>query len=127
MLCMGTALDRGTIGDRVVEILTEALEDSSMSQRALVRASGVKLTRLGDILRRGKAVTVRELDDIAAALGLEGWQVMRDAEESAACHLQVGDDLLREVYGLTPPADIDRLAAQDGDVECEQEESQETP
>lgn len=130
---MRTALSSGEIGAKVVTILVTALEDSSMSQRGLARASGVKLTRLGDVLRRGAAITVHELDDISRALGLVGWQVLREAETSVSGtrrHLAPVPDLPpTEVYGTPPAYDPELMAAQgEGtDIDAEQEGSQDLP
>ncbi len=74
------SLQQGPVGERVAAILTDALDSSDMSLRQLAARSGVKLTRLGDVLRRGRPITAAELNDVAGALGLVGWQVMRDAE-----------------------------------------------
>lgn len=73
-------LQAGPVGQRAAAILAKALDSSTLSLRGLSTASGVKLTRLGDVLRRGKPLTVSELDTIADALGLVGWRVMREAE-----------------------------------------------
>ncbi|WP_103061558.1 helix-turn-helix domain-containing protein [Actinomyces qiguomingii] len=68
---------------RVSEALGGALEDSGMSLRELSRRSGVRLTRLGDVLRRGRAMTVGELEAIAGTLGLDPVEVLREAQERA--------------------------------------------
>ena len=72
--------ETGEVGAKVVEILNRAFDKSPMSLRKLSEKSGVKLTRLGDVLRRGKVITVGELDVIADVLDLVGWRVMREAE-----------------------------------------------
>lgn len=61
--------------------------------------------------------------------------VLRKIEERDAAgeHTELDDPLdsshpaVLEVWGQTPPVDTGRMAAQDGDVEREQEGSQETP
>ena len=78
---MGNTLRAADIDRAVARFLDEALAASPLSLRALTRESGVKLTRLGDVLRRGSPLTVGELDAISAALGLVGWEVMREVEE----------------------------------------------
>ena len=62
-------------------LLLRRLEASDMSQRELSRQSGVKLTRLGDVLRRGRGMTTGELERIAGALGCVPWQVLKEAED----------------------------------------------
>lgn len=44
--------------------------------------SGVKLTRLGDVLKRGRAATAGEIERISEALGLEAWKVLFAAQTS---------------------------------------------
>lgn len=77
---MGNPLISTDLDMKISEILNSKLAASEMSLRRLAMESGVKLTRLGDVLRRGKAATVGELDAIAGALGLVGWKIMREAE-----------------------------------------------
>lgn len=76
----------------VASILDCALRDSDLSLRRLADLSGVRLTRLGDVLRRGRAMTVGELDAISEALGLVGWQVLREAERLVAVEQDTGFD-----------------------------------
>ena len=77
---MGNALSSGKLDAEVADILASKMEELTISLRELSRRSGVKLTRLGDILRRGRPATVSEVNAIAAELGLIGWRVMQDAE-----------------------------------------------
>lgn len=72
----------------IAPLLDDELRGSSMSLRELSRRSGIKLTRLGDILRRGKAMTVGELNAICRALELVASEVVREAEEAAARQAQ---------------------------------------
>ena len=81
-LFMGNPLLPEAIDAHVAATLNSALEKSGKSLRWLSRESGVKLTRLGDVLRRGRAITVGELDSLASALGLVGWKVMKEAEQA---------------------------------------------
>ncbi|MCD4549700.1 helix-turn-helix domain-containing protein [Schaalia sp. lx-260] len=78
---MGNPLITGEIDQILSEILDEIRGDSGLSLRGLSEASGIKLTRLGDILRRGRAMTGNEIHAIAAALDRSGWRVFREAEE----------------------------------------------
>ena len=56
--------------------------------------SGVKLTRLGDVLKRGRAATAGEIERIAEALGLEGWKVLFAAQTGRS--YAEADDTLAE-------------------------------
>ena len=47
--------------------------------------SGVKLTRLSDVLKRGRAATAGEIERIADALGLDGWKVLFAAQTGRPC------------------------------------------
>lgn len=135
---MGNPLNLAKIDAKIAAQLDSKLGESSMSLRQLSEKSGVKLTRLGDVLRRGRPMTVGELEAISRTLGLIGWRVMRQAEdaleetESASRDVvevdPLSDLLPQEVYGLTPPDPDDYgVYAQLGDVEAEQEASQELP
>ena len=73
-------LDSHPIDRALAQILDEALSASDYSLRALSRASGVRLTRLGDVLRRGKSMTTGEVEQISHALGLVAWEVVQEAE-----------------------------------------------
>lgn len=81
---MGNALSSGKLDAEVADILASKMEELTISLRELSRRSGVKLTRLGDILRRGRPATVSEVNAVAAELGLVGWRVMQDAERRIA-------------------------------------------
>lgn len=123
------AIGIGTIeGVAISTVRTTAL-DRGVSDRALVLAAGITETRGRAILKGERAATVTEFIDLCEVLHLVAWQVLRDAECGAEKRpLAPVPDLPPEVYGNTPPTyDVERLAAQEGDVEREQEESQETP
>ena len=77
---MGNALIAARLDAEIARLLSDQQKLSGVSLRELSRRSGVKLTRLGDILRRGRPATVSEVNAIAAELGLIGWRVMQDAE-----------------------------------------------
>jgi len=81
---MGNALNSGELDAEVADILASKMEELTISLRELSRRSGVKLTRLGDILRRGRPATVSEVNAVAAELGLVGWRVVQDAEQRIA-------------------------------------------
>ena len=81
---MGNPLVATEIDACLSTLLLQRLEASDMSQRELSRQSGVKLTRLGDVLRRGRGMTTGELEQIASALGLVPWQVLKEAEDLMA-------------------------------------------
>lgn len=78
------SLTRGPVGAAVVADLNVALGGSGMSRRALARAAGLKETRLRDVLANGRPMLIDELNVVAEALGLVGWEVMRDAEAAVA-------------------------------------------
>lgn len=135
---MGNPLNLAKIDAEIAAQLDSKLGESSMSLRQLSEKSGVKLTRLGDVLRRGRPMTVGELEAISRTLGLIGWRVMRQAEDALeetestsrdVVEVDPLSDLLpQEIYGLTPPDPDDYgVYAQRGDVEAEQEASQEMP
>lgn len=135
---MGNPLNLAKIDAEIAAQLDSKLGESSMSLRQLSEKSGVKLTRLGDVLRRGRPMTVGELEAISRTLGLIGWRVMRQAEDALeetestsrdVIEVDPLSDLLpQEIYGLTPPDPDDYgVYAQRGDVEAEQEASQELP
>lgn len=81
---MGNSLNTAELDAKVAQILDAALKESDLSLRRLAEASGVKLTRLGDVLRRGRAITTGELEAVARALGLVPWKVLKEAEEVAS-------------------------------------------
>jgi len=95
---MGNPLVATEIDACLSTLLLQRLEASDMSQRELSRQSGVKLTRLGDVLRRGRGMTTGELEQIASALGLVPWQVLKEAEDlmaaerSSRAGLSMADD-----------------------------------
>ncbi len=85
-----------------------------MSLRELSRRSGVRLTRLGDVLRRGRAMTVGELEAIAESLGLDPVEVLREAQEMVrererAKVVELGERRADWPEGLPP---LEELAAQ---------------
>ncbi|MCD4557200.1 hypothetical protein [Schaalia sp. lx-100] len=126
---MGNPLHTGEIDRILSEIFENYLGESGLSLRRLSEISGVKLTRLGDVLRRGKAMTGNEIHAIAAAFHRSGWRVFREAEE----RLTSGEPLIHSALfeAASPPqadesevielptghqitrADIDRAAALD--------------
>lgn len=77
-------MSSGKLDAEVADILASKMEELTISLRELSRRSGVKLTRLGDILRRGRPATVSEVNTVAAELGLVGWRVVQDAERRIA-------------------------------------------
>ena len=77
---MGNALIAARLDAEIARLLSEEQILSGVSLRELSRLSGVKLTRLGDVLKRGRAATAGEIERIAEALGLEGWKVLFAAQ-----------------------------------------------
>ena len=63
----------------VADLLNKKRREQGISLRTLSSASGIKLTRLGDILRMTKPGTTGEISAIATALNTEGWKVTQEA------------------------------------------------
>ena len=102
-----TPIGRDDLGDAAVEIIREALETSGESMRALHRASGVKLTRLQNIMSAGAPIYIDELDALATSLGLTASGVIVAAERRigrAATEAEI-------VSLFTPPSGIPLDAA----------------
>ena len=77
---MGTALERGKLGDAIVEIFISLQRSQGVSLRGLSRESGVKLGRLGNILSRNYTLTIDEIGAISTALNISAWEVVAAAE-----------------------------------------------
>lgn len=92
---MGNALIAARLDAEIARLLSEQQNLSCVSLRELSRLSGVKLTRLGDILKRGRAATAGEIERIAEALGLEGWKVLFAAQTGRS--YAEADDALAEL------------------------------
>ena len=82
---MGNALIAARLDTDIAQLLSEQQKHSGVSLRELSRLSGVKLTRLGDVLKRGRAATAGEIERIADALSLEGWKVLFAAQTGRSC------------------------------------------
>lgn len=82
---MGNALIAARLDTGIAWLLSEQQKLSSVSLCELSRLSGVKLTRLGDVLKRGRAATAGEIERIADALGLDGWKVLFAAQTGRSC------------------------------------------
>lgn len=123
------SLQQNYVDEAVSAILSSSMEDRTFSLRELSRKSGVKLTRLGDVLRRGKPMTIGELEDIAAALGLVPWKVLRQAETREEQNLTVEDhDYVSVPDSSLDPRYYDVAAYDPGiDIEAEQEGMMEEP
>ena len=101
---MGNPLVATEIDACLSSLLLWRLEASDMSQRELSRQSGVKLTRLGDVLRRGRGLTTGELEQIASELGLVPWQVLKEAEDLMAAERSSRVELSTVNGGTAPEA-----------------------
>lgn len=77
---MGNTLASARLDAEIARLLSEQQVLSGVSLRELSRSSGVKLTRLGNVLKRGRAATAGEIERISEALGLEGWKVFLAAQ-----------------------------------------------
>lgn len=104
---MGNALIAARLDTEIARLLSEQQKLSSVSLRELSRLSGVKLTRLGDVLKRGRAATAGEIERIAEALGLEGWKVHFAAQ--ACCSYAEADTALAERQSAKDTRDSDPL------------------
>lgn len=105
---MGNALVAAELDAEVARLLSEQQKLSGVSLRELSRKSGVKLTRLGDILKRGRAATAGEIERIAEVLGVEGWKILFSAQtgrpydeaDSALAERRLGEEAAGEA---SPP------------------------
>ena len=89
---MGNALIAARLDAEIARLLSEQQILSGVSLRELSRLSGVKLTRLGDILKRGRAATAGEIERISEALGLEAWKALF-AAQTGRPYAEVDGDL----------------------------------
>lgn len=124
------SLQQNYVDEAVSAILSEVMEEKDLSLRELSRRSGVKLTRLGDVLRRGKPMTIGELEDIATALGLVPWKVLKQAETGEEQDLATkgAQDYVSVPDHNLDPRYFDVAAYDPGtDIEAEQEGMMEEP
>ena len=68
-----------------------------MPYRRLSNDADVSLSRLHAVLNAERSMTVGDLESIAEVLGLVGWKVLREAEESLPAPLRTIDP---EALGL---------------------------
>nr|DAY94761.1 MAG TPA: Regulatory protein-modification, helix-turn-helix, transcriptional regulato, DNA [Caudoviricetes sp.] len=121
------------VEQRAITILRDSFEQSEMTHGELAEKVGVARTTILKTFAGSRATYLSEFEGIAKALGLTPWRVMRQAEdaleEENANTIPVPElDLPQEIYGLTPPDPDDYgVYAQRGDVEAEQEQSQQMP
>lgn len=80
---MGNALIAARLDTGIAWLLSEQQKLSGVSLCELSRLSGVKLTRLGDVLKRGRAATAGAIERIADAL--DGWKVLFAAQTGRSC------------------------------------------
>lgn len=104
---MGNALIAARLDAEIARLLSEQQKLSGISLRELSRLSGVKLTRLGDVLKRGRAATAGEIERIAEALGLEGWKVLFAAQTGRS--YAEADDALAERQSAKDAGDSESL------------------
>lgn len=123
---------------QVMKILKARYLELGWNAERLATASGLAKTTAFNSINGKRATTMSELEALAKALGLTPWRVMRQAEDALeetestsrdVVEVDPLSDLLpQEIYGLTPPDPDDYgVYAQLGDVEAEQEASQELP
>lgn len=98
------------VDEALSDIFERALADSDMSLRELSRRSEVKLTRLGDILRRGRAMTAGEVERVSRALGLTPWMVVREAEARLSGEVD-GGQVVPLLAAAPPPPPLSQVAA----------------
>lgn len=97
---MGSALENGSLGREISAFLDSRMAEQGIGLRSMSRLTGIKLTRLGDLLRRDRPVTPDEIDRIAAQLGMRASEVVRHAENVLA---RARDDSSRK--GRPAPTD----------------------
>ncbi|MDN6428428.1 MAG: hypothetical protein L0K65_07570 [Actinomyces sp.] len=121
------AIPVGQVEARAIAAVKAIAQERGIAPRALILGAGISESR-GYRIFDGQAATVSDFVDMCDFLHLVAWQVLRDAEGGVEKRPLVPvPDLPPEVYGQPPAYDIERMAAQEGDVEREQEGSQETP
>lgn len=91
------------VAHNVAATLQAARETHGVSYRRLEELSGINYMRLQRILKVETEMLVRELDTLAAALGLVGWEVLRDAQSAVDT----------EVIAFPAKTGFDALAAKD--------------
>lgn len=125
-------------GAAVAGLLAQAIAAQKITFRELGEQSGVHYSQLNLMSRGIKTMTLDEFVRICKALTLDPVEIFERAEdaleeaEENASHEAASTvpelDLPQEIYGLTPPDPDDYgVYAQLGDVEAEQEGSQELP
>lgn len=125
-------------GAAVAGLLAQAIAAQKITFRELGEQSGVHYSQLNLMTRGIKTMTLDEFVRICKALTLDPVEIFERAEDaleekgSASRDVievdPLSDLLPQEVYGLTPPDPDDYgVYAQRGDVEAEQEGSQELP
>lgn len=65
---------------RVTALLRQAWQESGMSQRALAEKSGVTQSQVSKILAGKAVLTITEASRLAAALGKDLAEIVREAE-----------------------------------------------
>ena len=73
------ALEVGELSKTVAKLLESARDEQGVSYRELQQRSGINRMRAQRILTEERPFTVDEVDEIAQALGLVGWKVVREA------------------------------------------------
>lgn len=71
-----------TVYERLGEFLRATREARGLSQLALAASLGVPSSRISQ-MEQGSRWTLENLDDVAAALGLEGWEMLRIVSKSS--------------------------------------------
>jgi len=103
--------------DRVVAILRARADDLGLSYRALADRSGVSKSKLQAVFTGERDILLPDLDAVADALGLVGWQVVKAASEPAR---EAGTPVLSVVEDTVEGPDESLLAADTSEEETEQ-------
>lgn len=74
------ALDVGDTQRHVVARIAAAMDERGISIRALAAQIGISHTRISYLLRSQRAITVDEMTDMCAAVGIDAWRVLHEVE-----------------------------------------------
>lgn len=81
----------GELDAALAEIIVRELEVRGWSQSELARRTGISQPRVHRMLAVTRPMTVDDLDDMCAELGLVTWRVVKEAEESLSAPLRTID------------------------------------
>lgn len=67
------------VSRRAAELLRDAAQERGVPNVRIAEKVGLSESTISRIFALSRPITIAELDDIAAAIGLDGWEVLRDA------------------------------------------------